>query len=127
MKNSPVLPPGNYQISGLIDFLSEWRVFVFDKKMVGLQNYSGDFTKMPNIDNVQHMMEQWKSSPRAYTLDVGIVDQNGFPGLTKVVEAHDFFSCGLYGFADYKLLPYMLLSTWKNLTIQNNISRNQNR
>jgi hypothetical protein len=43
-----------------------------------------------------------KEAPVAYTLDVGVNKKHTF-----IIEAHDFFSCGLYGFADLKLLPLM--------------------
>jgi hypothetical protein len=42
-------PAGNYQISDIIEIDSEWRSFVYKGKLVGLQNYSGDFTIFPNV------------------------------------------------------------------------------
>jgi ATP-grasp domain, R2K clade family 2 len=97
------IPDGNYQISEKINIDSEWRAFVYDGKLVGLQNYSGDFTRFPDIRTIKGMIEMYKSSPIAYTLDIGINDDSG----TFVIECHDFFSVGLYGFADYKRLPHM--------------------
>ena len=52
------------------------------------------------------MIDRYESigdAPIAYTLDVGINDKGTF-----VIEVHDFFSCGLYGFADVGILPSML-------------------
>jgi len=97
------LPEGNYQFSELIDIESEWRAFVYQGKLVGLQNYSGDFTMFPNVDDIRCMIDAYKSAPIAYTLDVGVFDEKTF-----VIECHDFFSCGLYGFADHNIYPYML-------------------
>jgi hypothetical protein len=98
------IPQGNYQISEFIpDIISEWRAFVFQRKLVGLQNYSGDFTRFPNIPVINGMIEKYKSSPVAYTLDIGISYDKG----TFVIECHDYFSVGLYGFSDHKLLPWM--------------------
>lgn len=99
-------PVGNYQISDLINIQSEYRCFVYKQKLVGINNYSGDFTIFPNIDKINKMIESFKSAPVAYTLDVAICD-----GATVVIEVHDFFSCGLYGFSDLKILPYMF-SQW---------------
>jgi len=99
-------PPGNYQISDIIDIDSEWRSFVFKKKLVGLQNYCGDFTIFPNVDTINKMIDTYKISPSAYTLDVGISG-----GKTVIIEVHDFFSCGLYGFSDHRILPQMF-SSW---------------
>jgi hypothetical protein len=98
------VPIGNYQISEFVHGIeSEWRCFVYNRKLVGLQNYSGDFAKWPNIHTINGMIGNYKSAPIAYTLDVAISDDRG----TFVIECHDFFSCGLYGFADHKVLPYM--------------------
>ena len=94
---------GNYQISEKIEILSEWRAFVYYNKLVGLQNYSGDFTIFPNIQRLNNMIKDYKNSPTAYTLDVGIKDNLD----TVIIECHEFYSCGLYGFSDNKILPQM--------------------
>ena len=102
-------PPGDYLISELIDIDSEWRAFVFNKELVGLQNYSGNFTMFPNVELIKEMIKDYNNNG-SYTLDVGINDKGTF-----VIECHDLFSCGLYGFADYKLLPLMFINTWNKL------------
>lgn len=96
------LPTGDYMFSSLIDIDSEWRAFVYNNSLVGLQNYSGDFVLFPNVDTIHTMINAYTKSPIAYTLDVG-VNVDG----TFVVEVHDFYSCGLYGFSDLKKLPFM--------------------
>jgi len=97
------IPAGHYQMSEYIDIQSEWRAFVYNGKLVGLQNYSGGFSTFPDIRTILHMVHNYKSAPIAYTLDVGVNDHNTF-----IIEVHDFFSCGLYGFADHNIYPYML-------------------
>lgn len=110
------LPEGNYQISEFIpDIVSEWRAFVYNGKLVGLQNYVGEFTKWPNVHVIKGMIQMYKSAPIAYTLDIGISYDRG----TFVIECHDFFSCGLYGFADHAILPSMFYK-WFNEYIKNN-------
>lgn len=106
-----VAPQGNYQISDVVSFGSEWRGFVYRNKLVGLQNYAGDFTLFPRIKTIGYMIEDFsKSAPIAYTLDVGIMIPHEH---TVIIEVHDFFSCGLYGFSYHKKLPYMF-SDWFN-------------
>lgn len=105
----PVVPAGNYQLSELIDIDSEWRAFVYRDELVGLQNYTGDFTMFPDVEQIKLMISQFKDSPIAYTLDVGVHDERTFP-----IECHDFFSCGLYGFSDYRRLPLMLHRWFKD-------------
>jgi hypothetical protein len=99
-------PEGNYQISDLIDIESEWRAFVFEGKLVGLQNYSGEFDVFPNVDKIKAMINAYKTQPIAFTLDVAISNND-----TVIIEVHDFFSCGLYGFSEHKILPFMF-SKW---------------
>ncbi len=70
-------------------------------ELVGLQNYSGDFVNFPDVKKINKMISVY-AGPVAYTLDVGINSRGTF-----VVEVHDFFSCGLYGFSDRKILPFM--------------------
>lgn len=97
---------GNYQISEYINIDSEFRFFVFKGKVVGLQHYLGNFTIFPNIDIVLEMIKVFENQPIAFTLDVGI-NKNG----TFVIECHDFFSCGFYGFNDMRNIPQMF-SQW---------------
>lgn len=104
------LPIGNYMISKVIDVHSEWRAFVYKDKLVGLNNYSGDFTIFPDVQLIEEMIEKNHSCPIAYTLDVGINDDGTF-----IIEVHDFISCGLYGFADLKNIPFMYRDVFKKL------------
>lgn len=100
-------PPGNYQISDIIDIKSEWRCFIYKGKLVGLQNYSGEFDTFPNVNKIKSIIKNYKSQPVAFTLDVGITEKNE----TSIIEVHDFFSVGLYGFSNYNILPFMF-SRW---------------
>ncbi|MFA5366361.1 MAG: ATP-grasp domain-containing protein [Dehalococcoidia bacterium] len=107
----PDIPPGNYQISEYVEIGSEWRAFVYKDKLVGLQNYSGDFTLFPNIEKINAMIGAYAYAPApiVYTLDIGVKRINEYSSHTStfVIEVHDFFSCGLYGFSDLNLLPHM--------------------
>ncbi len=108
------IPKGNYQISYAINIDSEWRAFIYKGKLVGLQHYVGEFTLFPDVQEIKSMIthyENSKEAPIAYTLDVGIdptleVDGSHF-NKTFVIEVHDFFSCGLYGFSNHAILPQM--------------------
>ncbi len=104
------VPTGNYQISDVIDIDSEWRGFVYKRELVGLQNYSGEFTIFPDVVKILNMIEAYTDAPVAYTLDVGITKRN-----TIVIEVHDFFSCGLYGFCD-KNLAFMFRDWFSEYT-----------
>ena len=94
INNLEIVPEEDkYLISDILNIDSEWRCFIYENKLVGLQNYSGDFTLFPNIEKIKEMIIEYKSSPIAYTLDIAINESGTF-----LIEVHDFFSCGLYGF-----------------------------
>lgn len=103
------IPEGNFLMSDLINIESEWRIFIFNNRLVGLQNYSGDFIMFPDIELIQNMVNNYINCPPVYTLDVGINKKDG----TFIIEVHNFFSCGLYGFADYRILPQMFIQAFK--------------
>lgn len=109
-----VPPKGNYQISKYVSIDSEWRTFVYKGKMVGLQHYVGEFTLFPDVKEIKTMINRFEASkeaPMAYTLDVGVRPKLEIDGSyyneTFVIEVHDFFSCGLYGFSSHNILPAM--------------------
>ena len=106
------IPAGHYQISEYIDIHSEWRAFIYQGKLVGLQNYSGNFKIFPCVQQIYNMIRIYKDAPVAYTLDVGVnpvIEVDGsHHNNTFIIEVHDFFSCGLYGFSNHNIYPYML-------------------
>lgn len=99
------IPNGYYQVSKLLQdgFKAEFRCFVFERTLLDVRRYLGDFKILPDFNKIYEMIDAYKSSPHAYTLDVGVTDN----GDTVVIEVHDFFSCGLYGFMRTEKLPYM--------------------
>ena len=117
-----IIPDGEYQISEYCTEIdSEYRCFVFENQLLGIQFYQGDFTAFPNVDKILEMIKRYSvSSPVAYTLDVAVTDD----GDLIVIECHEFFSCGLYGFRDYSRMPYMFWRTF--LTIKRRLLNEQN-
>lgn len=85
----------------LNDVESEWRAFVYNGAVQDVRCYSGDFRKTPDYNYIDEVVKSYDNP--VYTLDV-MVNSNK----TEILELHDFFSCGLYGFND-TLLPLM----WK--------------
>lgn len=99
-----------YQVSSIIhpEILSEWRVFVYKNKPQQVCFYSGDPLVFPDSKIISTMIDSYSDeSPVAYTLDVYVNNKGTF-----VLECHRFFSCGLYGFSDYRILPYMFSQEW---------------
>lgn len=113
-----LLPDGNYQISEYNhNIISEYRLFIYNDELKGIQYYSGSYTVFPDIEKIYDMLDCYKHNygygpaPIAYTLDIGITKFNEI----IPIECHEFYSCGLYGFSDYNVLPYMFSKTWFNI------------
>lgn len=112
--NRVPLNDGLYQFSRLIDFESEWRFFIVKNVVTGkydidyFSNYSGNPLLVPDLKAVQKMIDQIAHyDDDALTLDVGIVNTtDGYK--TYVVECHQIFSCGLYGYSNPQRYPIFL-------------------
>ena len=123
------VPIGNYQISDMVTIDSEWRVFVYKNTVCAIQNYCGDFTLFPDVQLIKGMITAYThNSPIAYTLDVGVnkrasIELEIYPyngsNNTFIIEVHDFFSCGLYGFRELSILPMMFHRSFQQLVRKN--------
>ena len=74
-----------YVVSGLVDVLSEYRVYVIDGKIVDISYYNGDCTLFPDVSLLNKVTglisinEKWLKS---YTIDVMITDKG-----TSLIES----------------------------------------
>ena len=92
-----------YEISDIIDIQSEYRVFVYNKEILDIRRYSGDYAVFPNIELIKQAVTLYNiqpTAPKAYTLDFGVGGKNDE---TFILEAHPFCAVGLYGFTS----PYL--------------------
>lgn len=116
--NAKIIPNGNYQISSHCDIASEYRCFVYYDDLVGLQNYSGDFTVFPSFDFIKEIINAYPYDmgygigKKAWSFDVGVLDDNK---TNILIECHDYFSCGTYGFEDYGSHIKMICSAWRDI------------
>lgn len=99
----------NWQITDYLSegFLSEWRCFVFNGRLLDCKIYSGDWNVPPNEDYIKEAIKLWRDAPCCYTLDVGVSSPPNTMYNTCIIEAHNFYSCGLYGFSNRLKLPQM--------------------
>jgi hypothetical protein len=90
-----------YITAVLPEIASEYRCFVHEDKLVGIQHYLGDFKIFPSIHMIEDMISSYKSSNCAYTLDVGVMEH----GSTVLIEVNDMWAIGSYGMnaKDYTL------------------------
>lgn len=107
-------------LSEPLSILSEWRIFVWQKRIVGIHNYAGDQWLLPDKDMVEEMVSSYSNAPDAYTLDVAICnDKETGHQRTVVIEVHNFVSCGLYGF-EGTMLPSMCVRGFRFAILQAN-------
>lgn len=76
-----------------VDFISEYRCFVHEGELKGVQYYLGDYKIYPDMRVVDRMIADYKSANCAYTLDVGLTPA----GQTILVEVNDMWAIGSYG------------------------------
>jgi hypothetical protein len=96
--------------SNKIEMLSEYRCFIHNGKIVGVQHYHGDFMLFPDANEIRSMVKKYTKSPCAYTLDVAVTDK----GETVLVECNDAWSIGNYGLYG-KTYVLMLRDRWRDI------------
>jgi hypothetical protein len=103
-------------ISEVIDDIkSEYRCFIYKGKLQSLKFYNSDFKLFPDINTINLMINDYKNAPIAYTLDVGIIknkENNKYQ--TILIECHNFYSVGLYGFNNDNLI-YMFIDAFDEI------------
>ncbi len=103
-------------VSDIVDFRSEWRVYVKLNKIEKICHYSGNPLSFPNINVVNAMIQSW-AGPSCYALDVGIIGS-----VTALVEINDFYSIGNYGLGPKEYVE-MLMLRWSQLTNRRQFSK----
>lgn len=83
-----------YQVSEVVNILSEYRVYIINGEIENIQNYNGDPTLFPDINLIRKanlLYSTQKDYPKSYSLDIMIT-----PKGTSIIEIHNFTSLGLY-------------------------------
>ena len=111
------LSDGNWQISRIInDIESEYRCFIYNDNLLDVRRYLGDFSRFPDVKKINDILLKYRwdngngTAPIAFTLDIALVKDK-----IEIIECHEFFSCGLYGFNDLEHLPFMIARTYNNI------------
>lgn len=109
LHNSPdansFLKPGLYQVSEVIDIISEYRCFVHNDQIVGIHYYDGKSDIFPDINLIKVAIARYSTQdycPRSYTIDIAITRHKD----TCILEVHPWVSVGLYGYMFECWLPY---------------------
>lgn len=91
--------PGETKVwsSPIVEFISEYRVFINRGKIVGLKHYKGDFLVFPDDIAIERMVNDYYDAPIAYSLDVGVTKSPFDASDTLLVEVNDANALGCYG------------------------------
>lgn len=96
--------------SDVINFIAEWRCFINDGTLVGMKQYYGDIWTLPDKNRILQMIREYKDSPIAYSLDVGLTDDRK----TLLVEVNDCYSLGDYGL-NPRIYTEMVMARWQQI------------
>lgn len=105
-------------VSDVIDFASEYRVYVIDGKIQGVCWYNGSMKYYPDYNVIEDMVRQFSDAPKFYSLDVGVVLKGKNLAFTYLVECNDGYSLGNYGLSP-KLYTRGIVARWRELLDQN--------
>ena len=103
--NEPVI------CSDVVEFLTEWRVFVRYGQILDVRPYYGNWKNHFAPSVIEQAVRDYQSAPAGYAMDFGITDK----GQTLLVEVNDGFSIGCYGLAAISYAK-LLSARWAELT-----------
>lgn len=97
--------------SEIVNFVSEYRVYVYYGKIIGVSQYKGDFRKCYDPSVIENAVNDYKNCPNGYAMDFGVTRD----GKTLLIEVNDGYSLGSYGLY-YPLYAKLLSARWAELT-----------
>lgn len=111
--------PSNYKVlaSEVVDFETEWRVYVLKGDILGVRSYEGGYlgNTPPSKTFLQGMIREFKEAPAAYALDVGKIKNPGKKPVIALVEVNEGFALGNYGIPHIQYAR-MVEARWKEMT-----------
>lgn len=99
--------------SSVVEWISEFRVFVNQSKIVGIKNYDGDENLSLDMTTVENAIKDFENSNErtdGYGIDFGILKN----GETALVEWNDGFALGSYGL-DKEIYTDLILNRWEEI------------
>ena len=91
-------------------FVSEFRCVILDGKVQHVGPYKGDPLVPWQPDGIREMIAAWPDAPRAWTLDVGVLED----GRQVLVEVNGGIAYGLYGTGPY-FSSLVHMAAWEDL------------
>jgi len=100
-------------VVGHVEFVTEWRFYVEEGRVVGADHYRGEPLLFPEpgvVAAAATAMSGYEDAPVAYGLDFGVCAD----GVTRLVEANDMFALGSYGL-DGVIYSHLVELRWEQL------------
>lgn len=79
--------------SDVVSFVSEWRMYILEGKVIGASCYSGDPLLFPDRAVLERALRDWPGMPAGCAIDLGVTDERR----TLLVEVNDGYSLGSLG------------------------------
>jgi ATP-grasp domain-containing protein len=99
--NEPIL------VSEVVNFVSEYRVYVMKGEILGVKHYIGDFFTYPDGNVIKEAIKAYITAPAGYVMDFGVTTD----GRTLLVECNDGWSIGNYGLSGGQYVS-LLAARW---------------
>jgi hypothetical protein len=96
--------------ASVVDFVSEYRVFILHGEAIGCRHYKGDFRLFPDFSVVDAAIAKFTESPAACAMDFGVTRD----GRTLLVEVNDGYALGCYGLNEVRYAK-MIEARWREL------------
>jgi hypothetical protein len=100
--------------SEIVEWVSEFRVYVIKGEIVSIDHYSGDATHSLHIETVDAALKIFHDSgeaPAAFGIDFGVLSD----GQTALVEANDGYSLGAYKTIPAATYTDLIMTRWAEL------------
>ncbi len=98
----------------VLEMVSEYRVYVTNKTVVGCRHYWGDFRKFPDFSVIDSAIAAFEEAPHGYAIDFAVLSN----GETALIEVNDGFALGSYGLQPM-LYAALLEARWSELLDSN--------
>ena len=98
-------------VSELLEFVSEYRVFVRYGRILDMRHYYGAWDVLPDVETIKKCIADYVDSPKAYAIDFGVTND----GKTVFVEINVSGSIGSYGLEPISYAKFMA-ARWAELT-----------
>ena len=93
-----------------VHFVSEWRLWVLEGEIVGLNPYKGRWDVFPDPEVLKKAVAAYHHAPAGYALDFGVTDD----GRTLLVEVSDGYGLASFGLKSVKYMK-VLNARWQEL------------